>query len=203
MNEPPPVTERDDGYVQDLASQWVADSVEARSGDRVLDLCAAPGGKATRLAADGAASWWPPTCARLATGLVVDNADRSGSRSSMVVADATAPPFRAGGFDAVLVDAPCSGLGALRRRPDARWRLEPADVDELAALQRRLLAAAPALGRARRPARLQRVHADGGRVDRPRVPDGFDVDRCRPRRRRGAPTARLRGCCPRTPTPTA
>ena len=55
MNEPPPVTTRADGYVQDIASQWVADLVEARPGDRVADLCAAPGGKATRLAADGAA----------------------------------------------------------------------------------------------------------------------------------------------------
>ncbi len=54
MNEPPPVTVRADGYVQDVASQWVADLVEAEPGERVADLCAAPGGKATRLAADGA-----------------------------------------------------------------------------------------------------------------------------------------------------
>ena len=54
MNEPPPVTVRADGYTQDSASQWVADLVEARPGDRIADLCAAPGGKATRLAADGA-----------------------------------------------------------------------------------------------------------------------------------------------------
>jgi 16S rRNA (cytosine967-C5)-methyltransferase len=51
-------------------------------------------------------------------------------------------PSRPAGFHRVLVDAPCSGLGVLRRRPEARWRLDPADVDRLAALQRELLAAA-------------------------------------------------------------
>jgi 16S rRNA (cytosine967-C5)-methyltransferase len=59
-----------------------------------------------------------------------------------VVADGRRPPVRPGSFDAVLVDAPCSGLGVLRRRPDARWRVEPAAIDELVALQRALLTAA-------------------------------------------------------------
>jgi 16S rRNA (cytosine967-C5)-methyltransferase len=59
-----------------------------------------------------------------------------------VVADGTVPPWRPGRFDRVLVDAPCSGLGVLRRRPDARWRVQPEDVPRLADLQRRLLAAA-------------------------------------------------------------
>src|SRR6476660_9096312 len=54
MNEPPPVTTRSDGYVQDRASQWVAELVQARPGDRVADLCAAPGGKATAMAEAGA-----------------------------------------------------------------------------------------------------------------------------------------------------
>ena len=62
----------------------------------------------------------------------------------VVQSDGTAPPHPDRSFDAVLVDAPCSGLGALRRRPDARWRIQPADVEELAELQRRiLLASAP------------------------------------------------------------
>ena len=52
MNEPPPVTVRDDGYTQDRASQWVAAAVGASAGERVLDLCAAPGGKATAMAAE-------------------------------------------------------------------------------------------------------------------------------------------------------
>ena len=57
------------------------------------------------------------------------------------------PPHRAGTFDRVLVDAPCSGLGVLRRRPDARWHVQPEDVDTLAALQRELLAEAVGLVR--------------------------------------------------------
>jgi 16S rRNA (cytosine967-C5)-methyltransferase len=144
MNEPPPVTQRADGYVQDLSSQWVASAVGAASGERVLDVCAAPGGKSTALSATGAdvvATDINP--ARL--GLVVENTARLGHTASIVVADGTAPPFSAGTFDAVLIDAPCSGLGALRRRPDARWRIGPADVDHLAALQRRLLSAGAAL----------------------------------------------------------
>jgi 16S rRNA (cytosine967-C5)-methyltransferase len=144
MNEPPPVTQRTDGYVQDLSSQWVASAVGAASGERVLDVCAAPGGKSTALSATGAdvvATDINP--ARL--GLVVENTARLGLTASIVAADGAAPPFRPGTFDAVLIDAPCSGLGALRRRPDARWRIGPADVDHLAALQRRLLSAGAAL----------------------------------------------------------
>jgi 16S rRNA (cytosine967-C5)-methyltransferase len=60
----------------------------------------------------------------------------------VVVADGTRPPWPAGTFDRVLVDAPCSGLGALRRRPEARWRKSEADLKELTALQRDLLRAA-------------------------------------------------------------
>jgi len=62
-----------------------------------------------------------------------------------VVADGTAPPLRTGDADRVLVDAPCSGLGVLRRRPDARWRIAEAQVPDLVALQRRLLDAAATL----------------------------------------------------------
>jgi 16S rRNA (cytosine967-C5)-methyltransferase len=62
--------------------------------------------------------------------------------ATVVVADGTAPAWRPGSFDRVLADVPCSGIGALRRRPEARWRRSPADVADLAGLQRRLLAAA-------------------------------------------------------------
>ncbi len=62
-------------------------------------------------------------------------------------ADGREPPLPAGGFDRVLVDAPCTGLGALRRRPEARWRRTPADVAPLAKLQRELLASAIRLTR--------------------------------------------------------
>lgn len=141
MNRPAAVTMRDDGYVQDLGSQWVAEAVGAAPGERVLDVCAAPGGKATYMASQGAtviaADARPGR-----VGLVVRNAeslDLGPERLLAVAADGTAPPFRPGSFDKVLLDAPCSGLGALRRRPDARWRIVPDDVDHLAELQKRLL----------------------------------------------------------------
>ena len=75
----------------------------------------------------------------------VENVEALECHVLVVVADARRPPFRTGVFDRVLVDAPCSGLGVLRRRPDARWRIEPEDVDRLAALQRELVDAAVAL----------------------------------------------------------
>jgi 16S rRNA (cytosine967-C5)-methyltransferase len=74
------------------------------------------------------------------------NARRLGATSvSTVVADGTVPPLRPGAADRVLVDAPCSGLGVLRRRPDARWRITEPDVAALAGLQRSLLDAAAGL----------------------------------------------------------
>lgn len=147
MDRSPHVTRRDDGYVQDLASQWVADLVGARAGEVVVDLCAAPGGKATALARSGAtvvaADLQPHR-----VGLVVANAARTGATGlSPVVADATAPPLRPASADRVLVDAPCSGLGVLRRRPDARWRIDPDAPDRLAALARSIVDAAVPLVR--------------------------------------------------------
>lgn len=141
-------TVRDDGYTQDEASQWVAALVEAGPGDRVLDLCAAPGGKATALAAAGAtvvaADVRPGR-----VGLIAGNARRTGTadRVHPLVADGRAVPFAAGSFDRVLVDAPCSGLGVLHRRADARWRVVPEAVDRLARLQVELVRAAADLVR--------------------------------------------------------
>ena len=143
MNEAPPVTERADGYVQDQASQWVAALVEVEPGDVVGDPCAAPGGKATAMASGlprlVAAADLQPHRAHL----VSQNVDALGLDTvAVLVADGTSPPYRPRSFHRVLVDAPCSGLGVLRRRPDARWRVEPATVDRLVALQRRLIDAA-------------------------------------------------------------
>jgi 16S rRNA (cytosine967-C5)-methyltransferase len=148
MNEPATVAERADGYVQDPASQQVAAAVGARAGERVLDLCAAPGGKATALAAAGARVVAADVRPRRAA-LVQRNAERVGAaeRVTVVVADGTRPPWPAAAFDRVLVDAPCSGLGTLRSRADLRWRVEPSSVERLAALQRRLLASAADLVR--------------------------------------------------------
>ena len=141
MNEAPSATERDDGYTQDLGSQWVAAAVPAAADDRVLDVCAAPGGKATAIAATGAfvvaADLQPKR-----VGLIAANAERIGTATlAAVVADGTVPPFASASFQHVLIDAPCSGLGTLRRRPDARWRIQATDVVELADLQHRIVAA--------------------------------------------------------------
>jgi 16S rRNA (cytosine967-C5)-methyltransferase len=137
MNQPPPVTRREDGYAQDLASQRVAEAVEARPGDLVADLCAAPGGKAMVLAASGA-SVVAADIRKARVGLIRSNAPGL----PVVVADAARSPFPPALFDRVLVDAPCSGLGTLRRRPDARWRVDPEAPDRLAAVQLALADAA-------------------------------------------------------------
>ena len=141
MNSSASATTRDDGYVQDLGSQWVAEAVEANIGDLVLDMCAAPGGKATALAAAGARVV-AADIRESRVGLIVANADRlalAADSFMVLAADGTAAPFRPRSFDKVLLDAPCSGLGALRRRPDARWRITADAVTDLAVLQRTLL----------------------------------------------------------------
>ena len=146
MNRPAPVTTRDDGVVQDLASQWVVAYVDAGSGHRVADLCAGPGGKTTGLATAAPDVVVASDVNATRAGLVRDNAARLGLENVVVVVgDAAAPPVRPGSCDRVLVDAPCSGLGVLRRRADARWRIDAEAPERLAALQRRLLAAAVTL----------------------------------------------------------
>ena len=146
MNLPARVNTRDDGYVQDESSQWVAAAVGARTDELVLDVCAGPGGKATALAATGArviGSDLQPSRA----GLVAKNAGRLGRTLPVVASDAMNPAFAADTFDRVLVDAPCSGLGALRRRADARWRITENDVVDLVGIQRAILAASATLVR--------------------------------------------------------
>jgi 16S rRNA (cytosine967-C5)-methyltransferase len=140
MNEAAAVTERPDGYVQDEASQWTADLVGTQPGDTVADVCAAPGGKATFMATH-ATLVVAGDVHRGRAGLVEDNVRRLGLEATVAtyVADARRPPLRQGAFDRVLVDAPCSGLGVLRRRPDARWRIAEDDVADLTVLQRDLI----------------------------------------------------------------
>lgn len=133
---------RADGYRQDLASQEVAKLIS--SDGLVLDLCAAPGGKATLIAAGGATVLASDLHAHRA-GLVQTAAADTQTAVHPLVADATHPPYRAAMADAVLIDAPCSGLGSLRRRPDARWRIKHGDVAGLAALQFELIEVAETL----------------------------------------------------------
>ncbi|MEU3428222.1 RsmB/NOP family class I SAM-dependent RNA methyltransferase [Streptomyces gardneri] len=132
--------------VQDEGSQLVAlalaNATLEGSDARWLDGCAGPGGKAALLAAlaseRGAAllaSEKQPHRARLVERALAGNP----GPYQVIAADGTRPPWRPGSFDRVLMDVPCSGLGALRRRPEARWRRRPEDLDGFAPLQRALL----------------------------------------------------------------
>ena len=154
--------------VQDEGSQLAAialASVPVRGGDGAwLDMCAGPGGKArllyglaaTRGARLVAADIRPHRAALVASALARPGQARPGqarpgqagsgppaaSGHAVVVADGQRPPWRDGAFDRVLADVPCSGLGALRRRPEARWRKSESDLAALAEPQRRLLRSA-------------------------------------------------------------
>jgi 16S rRNA (cytosine967-C5)-methyltransferase len=109
-------------WPQSRGSQLAGLAVGARAGERTLDLCAAPGGKATQLEGDVVAVELHPGRARE----LEENCRRLGADNVTVVnADATKLPAELTGFDHVLVDAPCSGLGVLAARPDLRWRAEP------------------------------------------------------------------------------
>ncbi|MFI9003435.1 RsmB/NOP family class I SAM-dependent RNA methyltransferase [Streptomyces sp. NPDC053541] len=135
--------------VQDEGSQLVALALANAPLDgpdtRWLDGCAGPGGKAALLGALAAergaallASEKQPHRARLVGRALAGNP----GPYQVIAADGTRPPWREGSFDRVLMDVPCSGLGALRRRPEARWRRRPGDLDGFAPLQRGLLAEA-------------------------------------------------------------
>lgn len=130
---------------QDEASMRVVEATGAGPGDRVLDLCAGPGGKSTYLAQLVAPEGRVVAVERhphRAT-LIRDAAARVGVEVEVHVADATRPPLPGvGPYDVVLVDAPCTGLGTGRRRPEVRWRRDPEDTAELATLQRELVAVA-------------------------------------------------------------
>jgi 16S rRNA (cytosine967-C5)-methyltransferase len=130
---------------QSRASQLVARAVDPQAGERILDLCAAPGGKTTHLAA---------LMGDVGEIVAVErNGDRAEQlrataarmhATSVRVVHADAAAYEADGFDRVLVDPPCSGLGTLRSRPDLRWRTDPAQIQALVAEQRAILDAAVA-----------------------------------------------------------
>lgn len=136
--------------VQDEGSQLVAVALVRAAVDgrdeRWLDMCAGPGGKSAllaALAAERGASVLASERQLHRAGLVRRaTAAASSGLAGVIAADGTAPAWRPGAFDRVLVDAPCSGLGALRRRPESRWRRRPEDLDDLVPLQERLLRSA-------------------------------------------------------------
>ena len=131
-------------YLQDEASQRVAEILGVHSGERVLDLCAAPGGKTT-LMAD-----------RAEDNALIVAADRSATRMNTIIATTNLQglksikpllldagetlPFPPSTFDKVLLDAPCSGTGTLRGNPEIRWRLSEDDIRASAETQKKFLA---------------------------------------------------------------
>jgi 16S rRNA (cytosine967-C5)-methyltransferase len=143
-------------YMQDEASQLIAHVLGARPGERVLDLCAAPGSKTTHIAA------LAEDRAHIVAGdlyehrlrVVVEACARLGvNRVNTIALNAEVElPFSDEAFDRVLVDAPCTGTGTLRHNPEIRWRLAPASFKELQTVQARILSEA------------SRVVARGGRL---------------------------------------
>ncbi|BDI22771.1 RsmB/NOP family class I SAM-dependent RNA methyltransferase [Herbiconiux sp. L3-i23] len=137
--------------VQDEGSQLAALALSRarpiEAGERWLDMCAGPGGKAALLAAEAhaggahlTANEVVPARARLVRGAL----DALPGEPEVVEGDGRRYAAEPETFDRVLLDAPCTGLGALRRRPEARWRKQPADVEQLVPLQRELFDAAVA-----------------------------------------------------------
>ncbi|MCX7918609.1 MAG: 16S rRNA (cytosine(967)-C(5))-methyltransferase RsmB [bacterium] len=137
-----------EGYftVQDPASILVADLVHPKPGQTIVDLCAAPGGKATRLAElmQNQGKLFAIDLHPKKAKLIEQTAVRLGlTNIKVIVADATRlNEIISEPVDAVLVDAPCSGLGVLRRKVDSRWRKQPTTIPELVRLQERLLESA-------------------------------------------------------------
>ncbi len=144
MNSSKSATLREDGYFQDAASQLVSDLLtqEGNWGEGpVIDICAAPGGKATAAVSAG----FPVIAADSSLKrlkLARSNSIKLNIKLPLVVSDGTDLPFRKGEASRVIVDAPCSGLGVLRRRADARWRIKEDDLAVLADLQLKLLCSA-------------------------------------------------------------
>ncbi|MGB3378752.1 RsmB/NOP family class I SAM-dependent RNA methyltransferase [Allopontixanthobacter sediminis] len=127
-------------WVQDLAATLPARLLGAGEGKRVLDLCAAPGGKTLQLAAAG----WQVTALDISERrleLLRNNLDRTGLAAEIITADAlTWEPAKQ--FDAILLDAPCTATGTCRRHPDVLHRIGPRQIGEMAELQAKLLARA-------------------------------------------------------------
>jgi 16S rRNA (cytosine967-C5)-methyltransferase len=130
-------------YLQDEASQLVPQVLNAKPGDLVLDLCAAPGGKTTLIADRAednaliiASDRFP---GRLATVIATANLHQLKSIKLLLLDAADKLPFAPRTFDKVLVDAPCSGTGTLRGNPEIRWRLSPSAITAFAEQQKRFL----------------------------------------------------------------
>jgi 16S rRNA (cytosine967-C5)-methyltransferase len=131
-------------YLQDEASQLVAHVLGAQEGERILDVCAAPGSKSTHIAVK------PPRPSMVIAGdvhrhrlhTIIESGRRQEIKNLRVLVHnaESALPFKEDSFDRVLVDAPCTGTGTLRRNPEIRWRISSEDVLELSRRQQLILA---------------------------------------------------------------
>ncbi|MDO4280854.1 MAG: 16S rRNA (cytosine(967)-C(5))-methyltransferase RsmB [Peptococcaceae bacterium] len=132
--------------VQDLSAMLPAVVLNPQKNQRILDMCAAPGGKTTHLSAimNDSGEIFACDIHSHRTGLIEENAKRLGTKNiTCLTEDATALPVQFHhAFDGILLDAPCSGLGVLNRRADLRWRVRRSNLAEIEALQANLLDAA-------------------------------------------------------------
>ncbi len=127
-------------YVQDPATLLSCSLLAPQPGETVADLCAAPGGKSLVLAEALAGTGRLVCLDRSQRRLRTVARNLAGQEHvALAVGDAATPPFRPDSFDAILLDVPCSNTGVIRKNPDVRWRFSPKDLQELAALQQRIL----------------------------------------------------------------
>jgi 16S rRNA (cytosine967-C5)-methyltransferase len=127
-------------YFQDEASQMVAQMLDVQPGDRVLDVCAAPGSKTSQIAATSVSVVAADIHQhRIETVKQALRTQGLANVSCVVLDGESGLPFEGGTFERVLVDAPCSGTGTLRHNPEIRWRISAADIKELADCQLRIL----------------------------------------------------------------
>ncbi len=132
--------------VQDRSSQLIAPSLGPLPGEKILDACAAPGGKSTHIAEliNNEGNLWSVDRSSRRSKKILANSERLGTKClQILVADSNElllkNPDWKGFFDRILIDAPCSGLGTLARHPDARWRMNQDNIQQLVAVQSQLL----------------------------------------------------------------
>ena len=132
--------------VQDRSSQLIAPSLGPLPGEKILDACAAPGGKSTHIAEliNNEGNLWSVDRSSRRSKKTIANSERLGTKClQILVADSNElllkKPDWKGFFDRILIDAPCSGLGTLARHPDARWRMNQDNIQQLVAVQSQLL----------------------------------------------------------------
>ncbi len=130
-----------EGYisVQDLAAQQAAPLLELKAGQIVLDACAAPGGKTAHILETADVSLYAVDQDAIRLARVSENLTRLNLHATLRAEDATQLDFPARYFDRILLDAPCSGTGVIRRHPDIRFLRQASDIPKLASLQQKML----------------------------------------------------------------